>query len=97
MRRRRPMEPTIIDRVPDLIRKVLQYSKGEARGWAMELAGVLNQTDPCSRCGGQGIHAKHLNCNHDCHDAYCNGCNELVGCRKCGATGRIMKPVVAST
>jgi hypothetical protein len=79
--------------IPWLVDRVLSLTKGEAREWMIELAGVLNRTVPCSKCDGKGWHRKHRNCRHSAYDADIKDCYEIIECKKCRASGRLPKPV----
>lgn len=87
------MTRTVEEKVSTLMGNLMRNLKrgSEAWAWAMDLAGVLNQTNPCDKCGGTGIRRKHENCNHNCEDAWIRGCNEPVLCRKCRGCTRIPK------
>jgi hypothetical protein len=59
--------------------------------WTMTLAELLNQTEMCPKCNGDGGHAKHMNCYHSSHDRYVRGCGEILMCKRCTGLGRIPK------
>lgn len=61
----------------------------ESYAWAIQLAEVLNQTDPCPKCEGRGTHNRHLRCAHA--DSYVWGCYEQVPCGQCHMCGRVPK------
>lgn len=82
------------ERVKLVLRRIVETAprNSEVHGFALELANLIGQSIPCPRCGGRGMHSKHIACYHTAHDAYVNGCNEIVECRRCGCVGYLLKP-----
>ena len=65
--------------------------KLDVYAWFTQLATILNQTAPCDKCKGKGMHHKHINCYHDSMDGCVLGCHEDVICRKCKGSSRLPK------
>jgi hypothetical protein len=41
----------------------------------------------CTKCNGSGYVPKHKNCSHTTYEAYIEGCNDTIQCRKCHGFG----------
>ena len=74
-----------------VLRRIIELSCGAGRDFAMELASLLGQCDPCPKCGGTGSHTKHINCSHGCEEAWIRGCDESVVCRRCHGCGYLLR------
>lgn len=81
------------EKIIQVMHQILAHTKGEAHDWAIDLARLLNQTESCRNCEGEGWVRKHKNCNHNPHDMYCLGCDDHRDCKKCGGTGRALKAI----
>jgi len=82
-----------VEDIPVLLDKIFSLCGKEARGWVIDLAAVLNRTEPCKRCNGAGWHEKHRGCTHPVSIRYERGCGDVTVCGKCKGGGRIMKAV----